>query len=562
MNNPWPIMLALAILPTLAKADAPELAPRSLFPFVIPQEGFTAGTAVDMSYLNAKPAGGNGYIVVKNAHFVESKTGKRIRFLGTNFAFMADFPSRADADNVARRLAGLGINIVRIHHEDANQNPIWAKNAPGHTTFDASAIDKLDYLIAQLKKNGIYVDLNLHVIRQFTEADGFPASVNEIGHYDKRIDYLDRRMIDLQKMFAHDYLTRVNPYTGLSYTNDPAVAIIEINNENTLAGLPSESPMDYFDKLPEPFRKEVVMAWNDYLFRKYHTTDALRKSWFGVLTDASMEPDDLLNSSLAWSVEDPARDVKLKMIGVGTASTMPDVVVANPTVTDPAWHKQLNVIGLDLKESGLYRLTLRARSDKMRKVQVSIGLDHDNWHNIGLDRVLDVAPDWRTFSFIFQAADTVPHHARISFILGADAGLLSLTDMRLSRASADRLIDKAQSLEAHNLDLPDCATRQERADWRMFLVDSECRYANEMRGYLRKDLRVHANIVDTQISYGGFSGFKREAESDIADNHAYWQHPTFIPTGCKYLGACPRTLIKARESVRCVMMCSYERTHP
>ena len=57
-------------------------------------------------------------------------------------------------------------------------------------------MDRLDYLISQFKKNGVYVNINLHVSRQFTPADGFPASVSDIRlQFDKRVDEFDRRMI-------------------------------------------------------------------------------------------------------------------------------------------------------------------------------------------------------------------------------------------------------------------------------------------------------------------------------------------------------------------------------
>jgi hypothetical protein len=77
------------------------------------------------------------------------------------------------------------------------------------------------------------------------------------------------------------------------------------------------------------------------------------------------------------------------------------------------------------------------------------------------------------------------------------------------------------------LGLPEMTTTAQRADWWAFLVDTEGAYAKEMRNYVRKDLKTHALIMDTQMSYGNPGSFKREADSDFADDHAYWQHPNF-----------------------------------
>ncbi|MEI7807308.1 MAG: hypothetical protein WCJ07_02370, partial [Verrucomicrobiota bacterium] len=48
-----------------------------------------------------------------------------------------------------------------------------------------------------------------------------------------------------------------------------------------------------------------------------------------------------------------------------------------------------------------------------------------------------------------------------------------------------------------------------------------------MRTFLKKDLGVEANIIDTQASYGGVVGTYRESFNDFVDMHAYWQHPHF-----------------------------------
>jgi len=45
----------------------------------------------------------------------------------------------------------------------------------------------------------------------------------------------------------------------MNYVDDPTVAIVEINNENTLAGSSTDGT-DFFNSLPEPFRSEGAGA--------------------------------------------------------------------------------------------------------------------------------------------------------------------------------------------------------------------------------------------------------------------------------------------------------------
>jgi hypothetical protein len=88
-------------------------------------------------------------------------------------------------------------------------------------------------------------------------------------------------------------------------------------------------------------------------------------------------------------------------------------------------------------------------------------------------------------------------------------------------------VPEGQNLAAGTIGIPTMGTRQARADWIRFLVETERNYADEMRRYLREDLQVKANIIDSQMAYGELASFAREAGSDYADEHAYWQHPVF-----------------------------------
>ncbi len=109
---------------------------------------------------------------------------------------------------------------------------IWG-DSPNHLTIDPKRLERLDYLIAQFKQHGVYVDMNLHVSRWFDQAEGFTAR-QQRPEYDKGLDNFEPRMIELQKKYARDLLTHVNPYTKNSYATEPAVAFVEINNENAL----------------------------------------------------------------------------------------------------------------------------------------------------------------------------------------------------------------------------------------------------------------------------------------------------------------------------------------
>ncbi len=494
-----------------------------MFPFVLPWDDSTPGTITDVSFLNAKPAGVHGCIVAENGHFVETNTGKRVRFLGVNFAAKDAFPSHADAEKVAARIAKLGINLVRLHHMDnsdwGQDASIWDYSYKDRQHLDAVQLDKLDYFVAQLKKNGVYVNLNLHVSRQFSAADGFPASISQLPtNFDKRVDEFNPRMIQLQKNYAHDLLTHVNPYTHLSYASDPAVAVVEINNENSLVGDSWATLGADLDTLPEPFSSELIGLWNAWLTRKYGTDTHLQAAW---TAGAMPLGPGLLSSSSPWSSENQgASALNLKTSGLNAQAAVTQI-----DGTD--WHVQVHQTGLDLKNDATYTVTFRAKADANRIVPVAASLDQGDWHNVGLGASAALSPDWKPFSYVFTAHDTVPNHCRLAFTLGSQTGTVWIDDLQI-RPGADRAgLPPGQSLTTHTVAVPVSASKAEHDDWIAFLAETERGYADEMRGYLKNTLHVRANVICSQISWGGLTGLSREAGSDFADNHAYWQHPTF-----------------------------------
>ncbi|MBQ8113559.1 MAG: cellulase family glycosylhydrolase, partial [Kiritimatiellae bacterium] len=157
-------MAAAAVVLIAASASA-------MFPFVPSYD--SPKNVVNMSHLLEAPAGKNGRIRVKDGHFVNDKG--RVKFHATNLTGPANFPTHEEAERLAARLARFGINCVRLHYFDSTylkgnfmlteQKGIMDHSGATRRKFDPAQRERMDYLVAQFKKRGIYVNINLHVAR-------------------------------------------------------------------------------------------------------------------------------------------------------------------------------------------------------------------------------------------------------------------------------------------------------------------------------------------------------------------------------------------------------------
>src|SRR5690606_24138065 len=147
----------------------------------------------------------------------------------------------------------------------------------GTSRLDPEALARLDALMHELHSRGIYSNLNLLVSRTFNAADGLPAEIEQIPWKDRHVvGFFQPDMIRLQKDYARRLLTHVNPHSGLAYKDDPAVAMVEINNEN---GLVHAWLGGTIDDLPELFRAELQAKWNHWLKDRYGSQEELASEW-------------------------------------------------------------------------------------------------------------------------------------------------------------------------------------------------------------------------------------------------------------------------------------------
>lgn len=187
---------------------------------------------VNLSVFLDAPAGKNGFIKVRNGHLAKPN-GERFRIWGVNFTAASCFPSKEDAPVVAEHLARFGINCVRFHFLDSNwAASIFIKGRNDTRALDSQQFDRFDYFVAELKKRGIYTNINLNVGRNYRKGDGV-RDYEYIGMA-KVLNYFDKRIQALHKEYAQQLLIHYNPYTKAEYRHEPAVAVVELVNENSI----------------------------------------------------------------------------------------------------------------------------------------------------------------------------------------------------------------------------------------------------------------------------------------------------------------------------------------
>ncbi len=205
----------------------------------IPYPFYHDDVPVDISFLfeNEKPAGKHGFLKVQGRSFV-FEDGTEGRFWGTNFNGAGCFPEHSVAETLARRLAKLGINIVRFHQLDSEWHTpnIFAFTKGKRVTnarLDPESMDRLDYLVKCLKEQGIYMYMDMFTYRKFRSDEGV-ANAHALPDAGKPYCNFNKRLIELQKELATELWTHENPYTGLRYCDEPAMVLAEIVNESDL----------------------------------------------------------------------------------------------------------------------------------------------------------------------------------------------------------------------------------------------------------------------------------------------------------------------------------------
>ncbi len=269
--------LATATLIALAFAGARAPAAET-WAFTPPEDAFSPDALMDLRDLNEKVAGESGFIArsADGNGFVLGN-GKPIRFWALMDGADNKHPSfpAPDLAKHARFLAKRGINLVRFFEDITSDQKLDAIDEPTR--------DRLWRMVAAMKKEGIYV--------LFTPIwMGSARTKPQLGFLDSQngkwgdLEY-DHQLQAAYKSWMKQTLTVPNPYTGIPLAQDPALAIIQIQNEDSILFWTAQG-------IKGPGKQELRKQFGAFIARKYGSADKAPEAWKGAAPPANQDAAD------------------------------------------------------------------------------------------------------------------------------------------------------------------------------------------------------------------------------------------------------------------------------
>jgi len=192
-------------------------------------------------------------VVARGRHFeFEDSPGVPRRFYGINICRDANFAKREVSREFVRQLRLRGYNALRLHHHD---NGMVDGSADG-TAINPDRLERMDALLAECGKAGVYVTTDIFASRKVPRravgqnADGFLGQ----SEY-KALALVNESVFSNLCTFARQWMTHVNPHTGLRWADDPTLAFVAFVNEGHVGASGAETLRKY---------PEYVAAWKEW----------------------------------------------------------------------------------------------------------------------------------------------------------------------------------------------------------------------------------------------------------------------------------------------------------
>lgn len=284
------LLVAVALAVSGAAASAQEEIKAPTWPFQYDDRGFKPGSVTDLRRLNEKIAGETGFIrLTPDGNGFALGDGKPVRF----WAVVTDVYRQPPADMAkhARFLASLGVNMVRLHTQIAPAEP-----GSRATDVNQKEIDGIWRCVAAMKREGIYCTISPYWATE-KEAAGWG-----IDGYGKEalwgLLFFNPKLQAGYRAWVKALYSPKNPYTGIPLAQDPAVAIIQVQNEDSLFFW----TMQAMKPEQQRFLGSLFAKW---LVRKYGALPAALQAWDRARVDGDDIPQGVLGLYPTWFLTQP-----------------------------------------------------------------------------------------------------------------------------------------------------------------------------------------------------------------------------------------------------------------
>lgn len=234
---------------------------------------YSQDALLDLRYLNEAVAGQSGFVTRSGERFLLGD-GRSVRFWGvslgnhdSNYASM-----RKQAEFLAKR----GVNIVRYHAS------LYDNGAPTMSYVDPQKVDNIYRTVAAFKESGIYTTISQYFvlglrIQPEWGIDGYDEAW-VAGHDRAPFGnmFWDEDMTEAYRDWMRAVYDTVNPYNGIRLADDPAVAFIELQNEDNMFFW----TMD-MGQLPSVQRQKLEGLFHSFIIDKHGSREAAETAWGG-----------------------------------------------------------------------------------------------------------------------------------------------------------------------------------------------------------------------------------------------------------------------------------------
>lgn len=219
---------------------------------------------IDLRPLNEKLAGEQGWITVRDGHFVLPRSGEPVRFWAVNGP-PDSVKDPAELRRIARLLAKRGVNLVRIH------GAVFDKNGDAAPAKVQHIID----IVEAMKTEGIYSHLSIYFplwmrpAADSTWLKGYDGSKHPFAALMFNPEFQEK-----YRSWWRAILNTPGERSGLKLVNEPALFGAEIQNEDSFFF------WTFAEKnIPDEQLRILESEFGAWLAKKYGSIDAALAKW-------------------------------------------------------------------------------------------------------------------------------------------------------------------------------------------------------------------------------------------------------------------------------------------